>query len=139
MNYCCSFDHILSYDEFHEWTKYIHDHRTNYIHFYYPKDESNKIAMKIAYQAYADREGLCYEFNESVMTIRRAHRETIDLYYQDKFNPPAGRNRMGCSEAWYDCYYAITQTLHPHVVDNMSDEALDALIECVCAVQEALY
>ena len=42
-------------------------------------------------------------------------------------------------EDWYDCYYAITQTVHSEVINNMSDEALDALVDCVCAVQEALY
>ena len=46
---------------------------------------------------------------------------------------------MGCSEDLYDCYYAITQTVNSEVINRMSDEALDALVDCVCAVQDALY
>lgn len=143
MNYCCSFDHILTYDEFKEWSKYIHDFNTNYITFWYPKEginaEIGTKLMKMTYQAYAEREGLKFRFDDTTMLVYRPDRQTIELYYQGKFNPSQAKNRMGCNEDWYDCYYAITQTLQPDVVDNMSDEALEAMIEVICAVQNALY
>jgi hypothetical protein len=94
----------------------------------------------MCYHAYVDRiGGLRIEFFDHVISVRIPHRVAIERYYQNKFNPPTGRNRMGCSESWYDPYYAITQTLHPTVIDDMSNKTLDALVECVTAVQEALY
>lgn len=139
MNYCCSFDHVLSYEEFCEWTQYIHELKTNYVHFYYPENEDLRIYMKSTYQKYAERQNLLCEFNECVLTVRRPHRVTLDLYYKDKFDAFTGRNRMGCYEGWYDCYYAITQTVSKERINEMSDDALEVLIDCVCAVQEALY
>ena len=73
------------------------------------------------------------------MIVRRAHRTTIDYYYKQKFTASEARNRMGCSESWYDPYFAITQTLHPNEIDSLDDDQLDSLIKVVCAVQEALY
>ena len=94
----------------------------------------------MCYQTYVERLGeFIIEFNESIITVRYPHRVVLDRYYNQKFQYSELRNRKGCSEDWYDCYYAITQTVHPQVIKNMSHEALDAVIDCVCAVQEALY
>lgn len=140
MNYSYTFNHILTYEEFKEHLQPIFDQKTTYVQFWYPKEDDVKLSMKMCYQVYVDRlGGLNIEFDERVITVRLPHRVAIEKYYQNKLNPPTGQNRMGCSESWYDCYYAITQTLHPNVVDNMTDESLDALVECICAVQEALY
>lgn len=140
MNYSYTFNHVLTYEEFQEHIQPILDNKTTYVHFWYPKEDDVKLSMKMCYQAYVDRVGgLEVEFLDNTMLVRLPHRVVIDRYYNQKFQPSGQRNRMGCSESWYDCYYAITQTLHPHVVDNMTDEALDALVKCVSTVQEALY
>ena len=138
MVYSYTFDHMLSYEEFKEHIKPILEEKTTYVHFWYPKDAKEYMIM--TYRGYIDSiGGLEVEFLDTFMLVRLPHRVAIDRYYNQKFQSSGQRNRMGCSEDWYDCYYAITQTLHPHVVDNMTDEALDALVECVCKVQEALY
>lgn len=140
MNYSYTFNHMLSYEEFVEHLQPLFDNKTNWIHFWYPKEEDWKLSMKMCYQTYAERlGGFIIEFKESVLTVAYPHRVVLDRYYNQKFKSSGQRNRMGCSEDWYDCYYAITQTVHPEVINRMSDEALDALIDCVCAVQEALY
>ena len=138
MVYSYTFDHMLSYEEFKEHIKPILEEKTTYVHFWYPKDAKEYMIM--TYGGYIDSiGGLEVEFLDTLMLVRLPHRVAIDRYYNNKYQSSRQRNRMGCSEDWYDCYYAITQTLHPHVVDNMTDEALDALVECVCKVQEALY
>ena len=140
MTYSYTFTHMLSYEEFVEHLQPLFDNKTNYVHFWYPKEEDWKLSMKMWYQTYAERlGGFIIEFNESVLTVAYPHRVVLDRYYNQKFQSSEQRNRMGCSEDWYDCYYAITQTVHPEVINRMSDEALDALVDCVCAVQEALY
>lgn len=140
MHYCYSFDHILSYEEFVKHIQPILDNKTNYVQLWYPKEDDMKLSMKMCYQTYVERlGGLEVEFLDNIMLVRLPHRVVIDRYYNQKFHPSGLRNRMGCSEDWYDCYYAITQTVHSEVINNMSDEALDALVDCVCAVQEALY
>ena len=140
MNYSYTFDHILSYEEFCEGLQPLLDGDTTYVNFWYPKEDDYKMSMKMCYQSYVERIGgfIC-EFQNNVLTVRRSHREVIDYYYSNKFQSSGARNRMGCSEDWYDCYYAITQTLHPTEVDNLNDEQLDSLVKVVCAVQEALY
>ena len=140
MNYSYTFNHMLSYEEFVEHLQPLIDNKTNYVHFWYPKEEDMKLSMKMCYQTYGERLGeFIIEFHESVITVRYPHRVVLDRYYNQKFQPSGLRNRMGCSEDWYDCYYAITQTVSSEVINRMSDEALDALVDCVCAVQEALY
>lgn len=139
MNYVCDFDHILTYQEFEKWMQYIHDYKTNHVTFFYPKDESIKLKMQEQYKLFAWRQGLEFEYCEHHMIVRRAHRTTIDYYYKQKFTASAARNRMGCSESWYDPYFAITQTLHPTEVDSLDDDQLDSLVKVVSAVQEALY
>lgn len=140
MNYSYTFDHIYCYDKFKEALQPLFDNKTHWVHFYYPKEEDKKLSFKMIYAEYVNRiGGLVIEFNDSVLTVRLPHRVVLDRYYNQKFQSSGLRNRMGCSEDWYDCYYAITQTVHSEVINKMSDEALDALVDCVCAVQEALY
>ena len=138
MVYSYTFDHMLSYEEFKEHIKPILEEKTTYVHFWYPKDA--KEYMSMTYAGYIDAiGGLEVEFLDNFMFVRLPHRVVIDRYYNNKYQSSGQRNRMGCSEDWYDCYYAITQTVHSEVINRMSDEALDALVDCVCAVQEALY
>ena len=140
MHYCYSFDHILSYEEFVKHIQPILDQKTTYVHFWYPKEEDMMLSMKMCYQTYIERlGGLEVEFLDNIMLIRLPHRVVLDHYYNQKFQSSGQHNRMSCSEDWYDCYYAITQTVHSEVINNMSDEALDALVYCVSKVQEALY
>ena len=138
MVYSYTFDHMLSYEEFKEHIKPILEEKTTYVHFWYPK--SAKESMIMTYAGYVDAiGGLEVEFLDNTMFVRLPHRVVIDRYYNNKFQSSGQHNRMGCSEAWYDCYYVITQTVDSEVINRMSDEALDALVDCVCAVQEALY
>lgn len=51
----------------------------------------------------------------------------------------AGRNRMGCSENWYDPYYAISQTFNDEELDRMSEKELDNLIKLADSMSDALY
>ena len=140
MNYSYTFNHMLSYEEFKEAIQPLLDNKTHWVHFWYPKEEDMKLSMKMCYQSYAERlGGFVVEFNESVLTVRYPHRIVLYHYYDQKFQSSGQRNIMGYSEDWYDCYYAITQTVHSEVINRMSDEAIDALVDCVCAVQEALY
>lgn len=140
MNYSYTFDHILSYEEFKEAIQPLIDNKTNWVQFWYPKDEDMKLSMKMCYQTYVERlGGLNIDFDNYATIVSLPHRVVLDRYYNQKFQSSGQRNRMGCSEDWYDCYYAITQRVHPEVINRMSDEALDALVDCVCAVQEALY
>ena len=139
MNYCCSFDHILTYQEFKEWTNNIHEWKTNFVNFWYPKDDALKIKMMEEYKLYCYREALELEYTDRTMIVRRPHRATLEHYYTNAYQSSGARNRMGCSEDWYDCYYAISSTLHWNEVDNLTDEQLDSLVKVVCAVQEALY
>ena len=139
MNYCCAVDHLLTYQEFKEWTNNIHEWKTNFVTFWYPKDETLKLKMMEEYKLYCFREALEFEYTDLTMIVRRPPRATLEHYYNNKHQSCGTRNRMGCSEDWYDPYYAITQTLHWNEVDDMSDEQLASLIKVVCAVQEALY
>ena len=133
------FDNILTYQEFKEWTTYIHEWKSNFVNFWYPEDEALKLKMMEEYKLHCFREGLEVEYQENVITVRRSHRTTLEHYYNNAYQSSGARNRMGCSEDWYDPYYAITKTLHWNEVDNMNDEQLESLVKVVCAVQEALY
>ena len=39
------------------------------------------------------------------------------------------RNRMGCSENWYNPYYAIKETFSKKKIENMSEEEVENLVE----------
>ena len=49
------------------------------------------------------------------------------------------RNRMGCSENWYNSWYAIANTFSQEEIDYFSDETLEALDKLGDKISEALY
>lgn len=49
------------------------------------------------------------------------------------------RNSMGCSENWYNPYYAIKETFAEEEIDNMTDEEINNLVKLAENIMEALY
>lgn len=49
------------------------------------------------------------------------------------------RNIMGCSENWYDPYYAINQTFTIDEVKQMSDDEVHRLLRLANNISEGLY
>ena len=61
------------------------------------------------------------------------------LAYYDKPAADKGHNRMGCSENWYDAYYAVTQTFARDEVEAMTDSEVYNLIKLGGNIAGALY
>lgn len=49
------------------------------------------------------------------------------------------RNSMGCSENWYNSYYAISQTFTKEEIENMTEREVDYLIRLGDMLAEAFY
>lgn len=49
------------------------------------------------------------------------------------------RNRMGCSENWYNAYYAIKETFSIDEIQSMSDKEINNLVKLADEVGMALY
>lgn len=49
------------------------------------------------------------------------------------------RNRMGCSENWYNPYYAIKQTFSLEEIQSMSDKEIENLVRLADEIGMALY
>ena len=61
------------------------------------------------------------------------------LEYIDKPVLTDARNSMGCSENWYNPYYAMKETFTKEEIENMSDKEIDNLIKLAENIMEALY
>ena len=48
-------------------------------------------------------------------------------------------NIMGCSENWYDPYFAISQTFSYEEVDAMSEAEIEHLIKLADNIADGLY
>lgn len=58
------------------------------------------------------------------------------------FNSPAEskeRNSMGCSESWYDPYYAIMRTFSKEEIESMSDAEVANLVKLAENLSDAFY
>ena len=51
----------------------------------------------------------------------------------------SARNSMGCSENWYNPYYAIKMTFPMEEIGNMSESELNSLVKLGDAISEGLY
>lgn len=51
----------------------------------------------------------------------------------------AAQNIMGCSESWYNPYYAIKNTFSYEELEKMSEEELNNLIKLAVNISEAFY
>lgn len=49
------------------------------------------------------------------------------------------RNSMGCSENWYNAYYAIKETFSIDEIQKMTDREIENLVKLADAIGEALY
>lgn len=49
------------------------------------------------------------------------------------------RNSMGCSENWYNSYYAIKMTFSMEEIESMSENELNNLIKLADNIAEGLY
>lgn len=67
------------------------------------------------------------------MTAQELLKEIDNL----KNNPR--RNSMGCSENWYNAYYAIAQTFTREEIEEMTDREIDYLIRLGDALADAFY
>ena len=61
------------------------------------------------------------------------------LEYIDKPVLTDARNSMGCSENWYNPYYAMKETFTKEEIENMPDKEIDNLIKLSENIMEALY
>ena len=65
-------------------------------------------------------------------------KELIDRYKSLDWSNPA-HNSMGCSENWYDSYYAICDTFSQEELLVMEEKEIDDLIKLADRMAEALY
>lgn len=49
------------------------------------------------------------------------------------------RNSMGCSENWYNPYYAIKMTFSMEEIESMNESELNNLVKLGDAISEGLY
>jgi len=60
-------------------------------------------------------------------------------YMKNPPEPTTARNRMGCSENWYDSFYAIGQTFTVDQIEHMSEVTVFNLVKLDENIQGALY
>lgn len=61
------------------------------------------------------------------------------LYYLDNPTDVPWKNGMGCSENWYNPFYAMAQTFSRQEIERMSDDTIIACLRVADAVGEGLY
>ena len=61
------------------------------------------------------------------------------LEYMNNPKPTPGVNIMGCSESWYDPYYAIFKTFTSDEVGAMSKHEVTNLLKLAKNISEGLY
>lgn len=49
------------------------------------------------------------------------------------------KNSMGCSENWYNSYYAISQTFTPEEINEMTEREINYLLRLGDQLSEAFY
>ena len=61
------------------------------------------------------------------------------LKYLDAPVETTARNRMGCSENWYDPYYAMKETFTREQIENMLESEIQNLLKLAQNISEGLY
>lgn len=61
------------------------------------------------------------------------------LYYMDNPTDVPWKNIMGCSENWYNPFYAVAHTFSKQEIFRMSDETIEACLKVADTVGEGLY
>ena len=66
-------------------------------------------------------------------------KEMLLEYMKTTQEPDNRRNRMGCSESWYDAFYAIKQTFEICQIESMTDVEINNLLALAANIQTSLY
>lgn len=66
-------------------------------------------------------------------------KERLLLRYELNLPSNNNRNRMGCSESWYDFEYAMMETFSEEEIKNMPDTEFAHLNRLATNIQESLY
>lgn len=61
------------------------------------------------------------------------------LEYMDKPVETTAKNSMGCSENWYNSYFAIKETFTREEIENMADSEIENLVKLADNIAEGLY
>lgn len=61
------------------------------------------------------------------------------LEYIDMPVETTARNSMGCSENWYNSYYAMKETFTREEIESMTDTEIENLIKLADNIAEGLY
>lgn len=77
--------------------------------------------------------------NKKYNLVSVSHKERLLKYFEETQEPSTARNIMGCSEDWYDSFYAIKQTFTIDEIKAMTDNEIENLIKLASNIQEALY
>lgn len=54
-------------------------------------------------------------------------------------NTTTARNRMGCSENWYDPHFCLGQTFTKEELESFSEEELERMLKLASTIGEGLY
>lgn len=69
---------------------------------------------------------------------RENHKQNV-LETYDNFESLNTRNRMGCSEDWYNPYFAISRTFEKNEVEKMDSDTIELLVKLASNMSDALY
>lgn len=69
--------------------------------------------------------------------FNRSRDEIIDMILNSQ--PTPGFNRMGCSESWYDAFYAVSKTFTEEYIRTRSELELKALLALGATISAYLY
>lgn len=61
------------------------------------------------------------------------------IEYINKPITTSARNIMGCSENWYNAYYAIKETFSFEEIQSMTDKEIENLVRLADEIGIALY
>lgn len=71
--------------------------------------------------------------------LSEIQRDRLMAYIKNPPAPTTNRNRMGCSENWYDSFFAIKETFSIEEVESMTSEEIYRLIRLADNIAEHLY
>lgn len=77
--------------------------------------------------------------NEKYDITPISDKEKLLEYFEEIQEPNTAINRMGCSESWYDPFYAIKQTFTKEEIREMDKDEINDLFRLAVAIQDALY
>ena len=100
------------------------DGHEDYISFYV-KDHIKDFFIQIGANVFIDSANLT---EKGKLLLYLNHPKTTNL-----------RNSMGCSENWYDSYFAMMKTFTKDEILHMSDSEIEHLLKLADNIQENLY